>query len=561
MRTGPEASSIIAQAIRESYRDIDVVDPSNHRAALCKEVECDVGERLHNTQLYALANNLPWLARRGFPFLDKVPFLALPLFQAHLAWAGGKERSTEGTGRVLLRLFCEFLHSTGLGDLRLEDIDRAVITAFVHWLNAPNRHNGKPFALGTRRRAYYHARILLGELALLEQYRAQARRIIALWPMRQWPGADRRSTPTPRLPREVLERIIHAATTEILETARRLNDTQNRSSLFPTSARHLVPYALVVSVATAFNPQSVLALEWSDIEESSLLGEPVIRLYGSKPRSATDPVITVNAQSVNGFGVGMALQTLRAWTIGLQSDLCPNHRDRLFIYAPSRRNGRSRAIAIEGFHGPSSNRMWQVGLKRFCADNGIPQFTLSQIRHTISDEFLLQGGDIRAARVLLNHQSVDTSWAYYSKDGVRQRYVESLGEVFLLRERWRETGGIIDPRDRTAAQRREAATPGFVCFDPFDSPQLNQTPGRLCTAYGRCPSCPLAAACVTDRSCVAAYCALRRAIVEAHVSHTSQAWTIQWAPVLVDIDALLALVPPDVMKHASTITMRLPMVG
>lgn len=239
-------------------------------------------------------------------------------------------------------------------------------------------------------------------------------------------------------------------------------------------------------------------------------------------------------------------------------------KDRIFLYVPS--SSPSGIRNISSFDQGACDYQaiaFTHSLKLFIKQNGLKSFNLSQIRTTIIDEVHLITCDIIATRNFAKHKTAKTTWSHYTSDGTRRRYRERLGEMLLLRERWLTTSGIIDPRNisLTPSMDRGAATPGFLCLDPMDSPRPGQVKNRLCSAYGECPSCPLCAANVADVGSVSLYQALRFAITSAQGRMGTRTWSVRWGPVLADLDALLEHVSPEVSAKALAIPRKLPMVG
>jgi hypothetical protein len=200
-------------------------------------------------------------------------------------------------------------------------------------------------------------------------------------------------------------------------------------------------------------------------------------------------------------------------------------------------------------------------LNSFRKVNNLEHFTLSQLRPTLIDMTLFLNGDLAAAQALGNHRKPHTTWTFYTSSGVKKRFLERLGEVLVLRQRWIDTKGVIDPRRLTQSQDKSAATPGFICLDPFDSPRKNQNKGRACKAYGECPSCPLAAADLGNASTVALYFALKYSIYKSQSSMSAQTWLLRWAPVLADLDALLEMIPQSMLESSKIFRFTLPSVG
>jgi hypothetical protein len=205
---------------------------------------------------------------------------------------------------------------------------------------------------------------------------------------------------------------------------------------------------------------------------------------------------------------------------------------------------------------------WQHSFQNFITDNNLPNFTLKAIRATLLDYVqLFNRGDLEAARAVGNHRSLITTWTHYTSSLVKRLLQEATGETLLVRERWLNSGGVIDPRLFHGWTNKGCATPGFHCLDPFDSPRPSQKQGRLCAAYGECPDCPLSAAVPNNPRNVMLYEALRRAIYRSVSSMTASMWMLRWAPVVAALDALLSNVPPAVLEKSRQLVVDLPSVG
>lgn len=224
---------------------------------------------------------------------------------------------------------------------------------------------------------------------------------------------------------------------------------------------------------------------------------------------------------------------------------------------------RPKGFGVDGEKNQPSSRdiVWATALKNFIKDNKLPSFTLGQMRPTILDLVQFVDGSLEAARKVGNHGNPATTWTHYTSGGVRARYRERIGQVIVLRERWLQTGGDIDPRCLAPGQDKGAATPGFSCLDPFDSQRPNQQQGRLCKDYGGCPSCPMAAAHPSDPLCVGYYTALEAAIYRSQGAMSARTWIERWTPVLADLAALRAWIPPNVLEASREISIQLPNVG
>jgi hypothetical protein len=196
-----------------------------------------------------------------------------------------------------------------------------------------------------------------------------------------------------------------------------------------------------------------------------------------------------------------------------------------------------------GGHGSfqSQNRssLWSKSLIKFNAENGLDHITMSQNRSTGADLVSeISGGDIQAQKEKLNHDSIYTAEQSYESPRSRSRRREALALEMAFRSRRLETNGKFDPRGQNlTVLEKSAVTPGFVCLDPYESPWPTETKGRLCSAYGKCPACPLAGIAADNRSRVLfRLLQLRAKFEEALVNCHPERWDRHWRVQLKALD-------------------------
>lgn len=332
--------------------------------------------------------------------------------------------------------------------------------------------------------------------------------------------------------------------------------------------RDLVPFALLIGVKTAFNPDAILSLAWSRVRFSER--SETVTFLGVKNRAAglqasITPDDGYNDLDVPGepsepFGLVEHLALLRRLTEHTRAIVAnKEHADRLFIGVPMWRG--SDAKAFEHFGGPSRDIAWNHALAEFIQAHGLTKFNLQTLRFTEAEEEWRRTGDLLAVRDRLGHKSVSTTRTHYTSAGMRREGQERVAETQTLYHRWVETEGRSDPRNQTE-RCRSAATPGFGCLNPYDSPRPGQRKGKICTAYGECPGCPLAQAWPQNVQAAAWYLALPKAIYDARLGRVSAGqWAEKWPSILYQLDALLAEIPPHVRAKALRYRVKLKPVG
>jgi integrase len=346
--------------------------------------------------------------------------------------------------------------------------------------------------------------------------------------------------------------------------------SQVRKLLYATF-RDLVPFVLLIGVKTAFNPDTILSLTWSRVQVSE--DGTTVTFLGVKNR-ADDLQISINTNGTDAFefqaepevpfALAEVLTLLRRLTERCRSILANDeHSDRLFIGVPI--NSGSDAKAFEDPIGKSNDIVWRYALEDFIREQAnnyqLKPFTLKMLRFTEAEHEWRLTGDMLAVRDRLGHKSASTTRTHYTSNGMRRESQEHVAETQTLYHRWAETEGRSDPRHQSE-RCRSAATPGFGCLNPYDSPRPGQRKGKLCTAYGECPDCPLAQAWPQVLQAAAWYLALPKAIHDARLGRVSaRHWVEKWKPILHPLNALLAEIPPHTRAEASRYGVKLKPVG
>lgn len=321
------------------------------------------------------------------------------------------------------------------------------------------------------------------------------------------------------------------------------------------SPRDLVPFILLLTIEGAFNAESVLQLDQTQIAVVERFGSLAVRVNPKKLRAEKAPVKYLDPAWVLPW-----FEALEYLTRRLRPLLPSKTRGRIFIYAqlwgqerhPTPfRAGRNREVG--GFH---------QTLQVFIKDNNLDNFTLSQIRPTESDEIGQIHGSLAATQAL-NHRNLSTTEASYLSSGTRDREGEQLCLVVDQMRRWVDSKGKVDTRRavRTPRMDRGSATPGYGCAGPYESPRPGQRLGELCGAYGECPSCEQAHADHNDPISVAFIRALPEAIYAGQAQMTPRMWIEKWAPILRDVLAQISHIPSEAITASEQFAVQLPPVG
>jgi hypothetical protein len=222
-------------------------------------------------------------------------------------------------------------------------------------------------------------------------------------------------------------------------------------------------------------------------------------------------------------------QFLVEWTEWFRPTAAPDWQARLFLYVPSFSSSNKRMVGFDGQTGPSGDHNFDYAYKAFFQDHGLTYYTFKQFRSTGLDIVDVEfAGDIRAKQAAGGHAKVQTTYQRYTTDAQLQRGDEALAQVSAARERFRRTQGKSDPRRKPEIADIGAATPGWTCADPYDSPLYEKD--KLCDGYGRCPGCPLGSITLDDCYSAAQALNLLDAIDKAVDTMAPTAWLERYGP-------------------------------
>lgn len=451
------------------------------------------------------------------------------------------------------------------------DIDEHFWASMLSWLNA-SWEGGEPLAPRTRQQYFQTFKLTVKAVIEVKQFKEEAEHILfrSGMPSNPWPGAKKKVYPTEVLTAQDRRQVIFACISEIERIRMRTEENKNYhrdgEGAYCATNDDLVPFVVLLTIVTAFNSSTVLKLEWSNIIESH--DGNTISITGSKPRAGraqtsthdTD-LSTIQFPSEAGIEGGLknVLNLLRAITVQARIYADVDEKDFLFLFVHGK--GRPRTSSFVSHEGLEA-RITPRAFESFRSRHNLPRFDLSMLRATEAEVTFQTTGDILAVRERLGHKDAQITRTHYTSGWVRKSGQEQIGLVQELVVRWARTDGLIDPRGLKDPRDAPSATRGFGCIDPYDSPRRGQINGRLCTAYGECPSCPLMLARPNDLQSVAYFLALKKAIVAGKAGiGTGEAWAERWLPVLTDLEALLAEVPDFIISDAKELRVTLPPVA
>lgn len=295
----------------------------------------------------------------------------------------------------------------------------------------------------------------------------------------------------------------------------------------------LVPFILLIALESLFNPDTQLLINLDDVRKPSALSAGRYQAVSKKNRGkAGIQTHTYVGHDTYRYGSNVLYALLIKHTTLTRELVSPSLRHRLFIFANDN-------CGYSAYHSQNTSSLWGKNLNRFIAKHGLVKFTLSNLRATGSEIISrIFGGDVLPVKRKLHHKSIRTTeTSYENQNAKRWRKENTLASEMAIRERRIRSLKKADTRGLNLSRpEKSAVTPGFLCFDPWRSPILGQTVGRMCTAYGRCPSCPLAS---VDQSSAKAFLRIlqvRSRLEEARSVCGQTRWQAVWQPEIEAID-------------------------
>lgn len=284
--------------------------------------------------------------------------------------------------------------------------------------------------------------------------------------------------------------------------------------------RSIVPVIVLLQMHFAFEPETLLTLNWSDEEDSFLYGNNRGKLTGTKYRGGFSRKSKPYARRDKvKYSPDSLLTMLRMVTPDAAGFI--GNCVRIFCYA--RRDG--------SFGTFSDSAVFINALSEFIRDNKLDHFNLSNLRQTGADIIAkVTGGDVAEQKAFLRHKTVNTTLKSYQSPSSVARREDELAHGMNVRARRIKSKGKIDTRGASLPELQKfGATIGFYCLDPYDSPRPGEVKGQLCGAYGRCPTCPLSMVDASSARDCARLKQMQVMLVEARRRMDPSRWVVHWA--------------------------------
>lgn len=274
-------------------------------------------------------------------------------------------------------------------------------------------------------------------------------------------------------------------------------------TLCRVTVAHLLPFLLKLLQVTGMNIESIYALEIDDfVDKHPATGKACIRYW--KGRSTGEKLYHLdifnaklqwltNSQSQQ---VKSIFETVLKLTAYLRQRAPVKQKTKLWIFESA--NGYIR-------HLPNSSIManamsdYSHKHKLFNKTDGSKILETTRFRPTFVSELVSSGVSIREIQLLLGHKSLYSTMRYLDLHDfghtARRQLNEKLGEIH------KNALTLVKNRSQKKSKQKKKLEPSYIstplatCKNIFDPPQsvrnlANYTPGKPCSTYNMCLSCP-----------------------------------------------------------------------
>jgi hypothetical protein len=311
----------------------------------------------------------------------------------------------------------------------------------------------------------------------------------------------------------------------------------------------LIPYMIAIGAQTYANPEALRQLQRDCMSEHLLLDGRVVVGWRKGRANREQRRSFLRDRS---FSVPHLIDRMLAMSARLVAHAVPAERNRLFLYAGIQ--GGTRAVRL------IPDYLASVHVRRFVERHGLHgvtgaplALTLASLRATgLTLAHAAMGGDIFKTQALANHATPDTTQRYVDRPIVRKAQAAALGGLQAHFVETVRNGGEVAKVEEAAAgvDLHHATASGFLCSDPLSGIGEGQKPGRLCTAWLGCFTCPNAVIPL-ETDVLARLLRTRAALADARATVAPDRWRLLYAPKLEIIDRDIVPRFPSAMHAAA----------
>lgn len=334
---------------------------------------------------------------------------------------------------------------------------------------------------------------------------------------------------------------------KLFDLVDRAGYTRVRQAMHP-SAQDLTPFIYFLAAVTNYNKQTLLEISTTNIRRSAFAGQERINIMPAKPRAGGHIQPRSFPVTDEPDNPATLITFLLTWTKAARTASVAKTKN-IFAFVPRDRGSKQIVRPLfDPFRRDSSE--FNQHAPAFCKKLGMSAHIGTRLLRATGADLARNvfPGNPVAVEMLLGHVNWATSHPAYRSNEAKKKDESVLAGAMAARERWLRTSGAIDERAEGKTRDRRSATPGFVCLDPFSSPIPTEKHGRLCSAYGFCPTCPLTQPDPDEGYSLARMLQLRELVIRARRDVGPEAWKARFKPIL---DALDEIWVPAITSEAT----------
>ncbi len=306
--------------------------------------------------------------------------------------------------------------------------------------------------------------------------------------------------------------------------------------------RDIYPFLYAAALITGMNPDTIRGLHLSSLTTDGL-GRMVLR--GAKPRAGKDQQATISVGDNSALDGIVVFQRVIALTEPLRDEATKEQREYLWL-------ARTGARGVDFGRICAVKDLWATAGRQHSGSlgkqAGIEHLNLKRMRATAAELIRMLDGGISITAILGNAEV--TANSHYKSPAARRREQGALARQMEIRWRFSRTDGLRDVRDRYGAPQ-SAATPGFVCADPFEPPpELGQAAG-MCSAFLACPTCPQAGLNIDSPKTASELLNLKRALHDARDRLPPARWRAAYLTAFEVIESCLEQFDASILEESA----------
>ncbi|MEI6894321.1 MAG: tyrosine-type recombinase/integrase [Colwellia sp.] len=268
---------------------------------------------------------------------------------------------------------------------------------------------------------------------------------------------------------------------------------------------HLIPFLLRFLQITGMNIESIATLEIDDfIQKHPASGKPCIRYWKERSNGEKEyhlDIFKANLQwltNKQGQEVKNIFDTIVKLTSSIRIHASNDLKNKLWLF--SKKNGKLMSLPNQAMHKGFSTFSKKYKLKN--EDNVDTRLISTRFRPTFVSELIDKGVSIREIQLLLGHKNLYTTMRYLDIQDFsnisREKIKEKLIQIHINAHTSNYKNNLAVPKAKNKNKKNVEvmlSTPFATCKNIFNPPEsvkklTSYTPGKPCSTYNMCLSCP-----------------------------------------------------------------------